>query len=82
MVYDSTVKKMVLFGGARAAPRSTIPGTTILPTEAGPGHSHRRVAACARRPRLVYDSAKRQLVLYGGSDGVATYYNDLWTLRR
>jgi N-acetylneuraminic acid mutarotase len=83
MVYDPAVKKTVLFGGGTSSgafndawsydlaenswAKVTLTGS---PPAARVGHS------------LVYDSAKQELVLFGGSDGVAKYYNDLWVLRR
>jgi len=83
MVYDPATKRMVLFGGGTSsttlsdvwlfdyAARSWTPTAA---TEGGPsaraGHG------------LVYESSNNDLMMFGGSDGVGGYLNDLWRLQR
>jgi N-acetylneuraminic acid mutarotase len=83
MVYDPSLKKIVLFGGGTSsatlsdtwmfdfAERSWSPAATIGDSpSARAGHA------------LVYDSSDTAVVLFGGSDGIGAYFNDLWRLRR
>jgi N-acetylneuraminic acid mutarotase len=83
MVYDPTVKKMVLFGGGTSSATFNDVWNYDLDD-----NSWAKIAVTGDQPTaraghcLVYDSAGKELVLFGGSNGVNTYYNDLWVLRR
>jgi N-acetylneuraminic acid mutarotase len=83
MVYDPSIEKTILFGGGTSsatfndawmfdfAQHSWTPAATAGdPPAARAGHA------------TVYDSSGKQMVLFGGSDGVGNYFNDLWRLRR
>lgn len=83
MTYDPGVKRLVLFGGGTSsatfddcwmfdyADRAWVPAAaTGGPPSARAGHA------------LVYNSAAHVILLFGGSDGLGTYFNDLWRLRR
>jgi N-acetylneuraminic acid mutarotase len=83
MVYDPAIKKIVLFGGGTSsatfndtwlfdfAARSWTPATADGgPPPARAGHA------------LVYDSSTKDILLFGGSNGLGKYFNDLWRLGR
>jgi N-acetylneuraminic acid mutarotase len=83
MVYDPAIKRLVLFGGGTSsttfndvwlfdyAEHSWAPTVTTEGTpSARAGHG------------LVYDYSNSDIVVFGGSDGVGTYFNDLWRLYR
>jgi len=83
MVYDPATKSTVLFGGGTS---SAVYGDTWLYDFSG--RTWTQLAAGEDSPRaraglaMAYDSSAQEVVLFGGSDGISTYFNDLWRLRR
>ena len=83
MIYDPATKKLVLFGGGTSsatfndawlfdfAERSWTPATA-----AGEAPSARAGHA------MVYDPSAKDVLLFGGSNGIGAYFDDLWRLRR
>jgi N-acetylneuraminic acid mutarotase len=83
MVYDTAIKKLVLFGGGTSS--ATFGDTWLFDF---PERSWISAAAAGNPPparaghAMVYDSVTRDILLFGGSNGIGTYFNDLWRLSR
>jgi N-acetylneuraminic acid mutarotase len=82
MVYDPVVKKMTLFGGGT---NTTVHDDTWTYDFASNTWTETTLTGAAPYARtgcaLAYDSDKRNVLLFGGSNGIA-YFNDLWSLSR
>lgn len=83
MVYDSSIKKSVMFGGGNSS--ATFDDAWLFdlgentwtkaaaegdPPSARAGHS------------MVYDPSARAILVFGGSNGIDAYLHDLWRLSR
>lgn len=78
MVYDEARRQVVLFGGYHLESYQALGDTWVWD---GRGWSQRKSGAAppARyNPSMVYDTARRQVVLFGGFDG-SNWLGDTWT---
>jgi N-acetylneuraminic acid mutarotase len=83
MVYDPAIKKLVLFGGGTSS--TTFNDTWLFdfadrlwtPARADGGPPPARAGHA-----LVYDSSAKDVLLFGGSNGIGKFFNDLWRLAR
>ena len=89
-VYDATNNRMVVFGGGTG---SSTPGPCLNDlwllqnangVSATPAWTQQRPLGTAPTPRFaanaVYDPNTNTMILFGGYDCTATYFNDVWLL--
>lgn len=86
-VYNPVSNRMILFGGGTGFPGPCLNELWLLKNPNGvgtPTWSQLSPAGTLPPPReghtVVYDSAKNIMVVFGGTDCLGNYYNDVWIL--
>ncbi len=83
MVYDESIEKFVMFGGGTSTATFNDAWLFDLATDTWTPLGASGTSPSARAGlAMAYDTSGRQVLLFGGSDGIDVYLNDLWRLRR
>ena len=83
MVYDPSIRKIVIFGGGTSSATYNdswlldLAEDTWAPAVASGGPPAARAGHA-----MAYDSANSQILAFGGSNGIGDYFNDMWRLTR
>ena len=83
MVYDSSIKKCVMFGGGTSS--ATYDDAWLLDIAQStwaPVTTEGEAPSARAGHAMAYDPSTDEVLLFGGSNGIETYLNDLWRLRR